>query len=110
MKLQTLSMYRLKAKAIETRESFTVRNGVDFSIHVSTSSSLLNQYYVVESQSLDGTSGKVIPLAHVQVSKATGVIKFVAFQPENWGISADSDDLVKIISHSISKLETFELL
>ncbi|KHT61599.1 hypothetical protein RJ45_22060 [Photobacterium gaetbulicola] len=110
MKLQTLSMYRLKAKAIETRESFTVRNGVDFSILVSTSSSLLNQYYVVESQSLDGTSGKVIPLAHVQVSKVTGVMKFVAFQPENWGISADSDDLVKIISHSISKLETFELL
>lgn len=110
MKLQTLSMYRLKAKAIDTRESFTASNGVGFSILVSTSSDLLKQYYVVESQSLEGTSGKVIPLAHVQVSKATGEIKFVVFQPESWGISADSDDLLTIISHRISKLETFELL
>lgn len=100
MKLKTLSAYRLKSKAIATNKKFTTPSGVSFSVLVSKDSNSVAQYYVVESH-WDNNKSKVVPLAHLQVNRASGKIKYETFQPENWNLSIATSDLKQLIITTI---------
>ena len=98
MSLQTLSAYRLTAKAIATNKTFTTSNGVSFSIFASTDSNSLAQYYIVESHWQETAHSKIIPLAQIQLSKTTGKIKIATFQPENWNLKISTEEFMQYIN------------
>lgn len=104
MRLQTLSSYRLKTKAVATEKTFTAPSGVRFSIFVSNESKVISQYYVVESHW--ESKSKVIPLAHLQVSKTSGSVKIAALQPENWGVKLDRNELLNRIVSCLPETTT----
>lgn len=104
MRVQTLSSYRLKSKAVSINKTFIADNGIAFSIFVSKGTGSVSQYYIIESKWENAPSPKVIPLAHLQVSKISGNIKFAAFQPENWNLKTDSFEFVRVLSRFIPEI------
>lgn len=103
MKFQTISTYRLKSKAVRMHNVFK-SNGFVFNVYASSESSLVTQYYFVDSKSDSISSGKVVPLAHLQVSRSSGSVKFAALQPENWQLKEDSSELRSRIAKCIANL------
>lgn len=99
MIFKTLSPYRLKTKALSINETFQASNGLSFSVLISTESSRISQFYVLESNwdKNNTTTKKIIPLAHIQVSNTTGSLNVISFQPENWNISNDCRELTSFI-------------
>lgn len=78
-----LSPYRLTKKAHKVAEFCAFEN---FDVLESHETQVIAQYYVVQNgweAMLDNKNiHKIAPLAHIQVSKNTGNVKFLALQPQ----------------------------
>ena len=105
MIFKKLSPYRLQAKALPIKDIFQASNGLCFSVLVSTESSNVSQFYILDKNWNKDKSitKKIIPLAHIQVSNITNAIKVISFQPENWNISNDCKELISFIKKHSSK-------
>jgi hypothetical protein len=103
MKFQTISAYRIKSKALQTGNVFKL-NGFVFNVYASSESSSVTQYYFVDSEWDSNKTDKIVPLAYLQVSKSSSVVKFAVFQPENWKLKEDSNELKNRLSRYISDL------
>jgi hypothetical protein len=105
MKLQTISAYRIKSKAVQTSNVFKL-NGFVFNVYASLESGSVTQYYFVDSEWDSNKTEKIVPLAYLQVSKSSGLVKFAALQPENWKLKEDSNELKRRLSKYISDFAT----
>lgn len=102
LKIKTVSIYRIKVKTLATNKAFLTGNGINFPIFVSKESRETIQYYLIDSNWEKTNNSKIPIFAHLQISKASGRVKIITFQPEHWNLNIDIDDFIQEILYLLS--------